>query len=441
VAARSARSATARSTAAVLDEPYSPPQPQPAAPPSATLVFTPYQRFVIGLLAVLQFTIVLDFMIIAPLGAMVMPVLRITPSQFGLIVSTYAFSAGVAGVLTAGFADRFDRRRLLLLFYGGFAAGTLLCALASSYPLLLIGRLVTGLFAGVVGSVSFAIVTDLFPFELRGRVMGVIQTAFGASTVLGIPAALLLAAHSGWNMPFFLIVALSLVVLAVILARLKPITEHLRYRIDRGAWRHLVHTLSRRWYLQGFMTTCLLSIGGFTLMPFMSAFVVNNVGIPVARLPLVYVLIGALSVLAGPVVGRLSDRVGKYSVFAAGCAVTIVMVLIYTHLGPTPLRLLVPIMGALQVGVFSRIISASALMSAIPAPQDRGAYMAIASSVQQMAGGIAASVAGSIVVQTSAGLLRHYDTLGYIVLLTTLISVALMFFISRRVEGHATARR
>ena len=406
------------------------------AAPAGT--FAGYQRFLIALLALLQFTIVLDFMIIAPLGALVLPVLRLTPSQFGLVVSAYAFSAGLSGILTAGFADHFDRRKLLFVFYTGFAGGTLLCALASNYPMLLVARLVTGLFAGVVGSVSFAIIADLFSFEQRGSVMGFVQTAFGASTVLGVPVGLMLAAHFSWNSPFYLIVAVSLIVFALILVRMQPVSGHLKHRVDHSAWHHLLHTLSNRWYLQGFMTTCLLSIGGFTLMPFMSAFVVNNVGVPVTRLPLVYIFVGACSVIAGPIIGRVSDVVGKYRVFATSCALAIVMVLIYTHLGPTPLWLLIPIMGTLQIAVFSRIISSSALISAIPSPPDRGAYMAIGSSAQQMAGGVAASIAGYVVVQTPEGGLRHYDALGYIVVLTTIISLALMFFISRRVERHGT---
>jgi len=396
--------------------------------------FTGYQRVLIALLALLQFTLVLDFMIIAPLGALVMPVLRLTPSQFGLVVSAYAFSAGLSGILTAGFADRFDRRKLLLVFYAGFAAGTLLCALASGYPMLLVARLVTGLFAGVVGSVAFAIIADLFSFEQRGSVMGFIQTAFGISAVLGVPAGLMLGAHYSWNSPFYLMVAVSLIVFAFILVRMQPVSGHLKYRVEHSAWHHLRHTLSNRWYLQGFLTTCLLSIGGFTLVPFMSAFVVNNVGVPVSRLPLVYIFVGACSVIAGPIIGRVSDVFGKYRVFAASCALAIVTVLIYTHLGPTPLWLLIPIMGTLQVAVFSRIITSSALVSAIPSPADRGAYMAIASSAQQVAGGVAASIAGYVVVPTPQGALLHYDALGYIVVLTTVISLILMFLISRRVE-------
>src|ERR1700722_10041353 len=154
--------------------------------------FSNYQKLIVAILAFLQFTVILDFMILSPLGAQIMPALQISPVQFGLLVSTYAFSAGASGILTAGFADRFDRKKLLLIFYVGFLAGTLLCGLAASYHALLAARLITGLFAGVVGSVSFAIITDVFPLRMRGRVMGVIQTAFAASSVLGIPIGLLL---------------------------------------------------------------------------------------------------------------------------------------------------------------------------------------------------------------------------------------------------------
>src|SRR5471032_890944 len=168
----------------------------------AKLTFSGYQKFVIGILAFLQFTIILDFMIISPLGAIVIPALHISPREFGLAVSVYAFSAGISGILAAGFADRFDRKRLLLFFYVGFTLGTALCAIAPNYHLLLLGRIVTGLFGGVIGSVVLAIVTDLFALQLRGRVMGFVQTAFAASQVLGIPAGLFLSNHWNWHVAF-----------------------------------------------------------------------------------------------------------------------------------------------------------------------------------------------------------------------------------------------
>src|ERR1700684_2039710 len=155
--------------------------------------FSRYQSLLVALLAFVQFTVILDFIIMSPLGAIIMPALNITPTQFGVAVSAYAFSAGISGILAAGFAARFDRKCLLVFFYVGFTLGTALCALAPNYHLLLLGRIVTGLFGGVIGSVVLAIVTDLFALRLRGRVMGFVQTAFAASQVLGIPVGLFLS--------------------------------------------------------------------------------------------------------------------------------------------------------------------------------------------------------------------------------------------------------
>src|SRR5580658_2563029 len=402
--------------------------------------FSPYQKFVAAILAFLQFTVILDFMILSPLGAQLMPALQISPVQFGLLVSTYAFSAGVSGFLTAGFADRFDRKKLLLIFYAGFLSGTLLCGLAYSYHTLLLGRLITGVFAGVVGSVSFALVTDVFPLQMRGRVMGVIQTAFAASSVLGIPIALLLATRWRWNAPFLLIVGVGAMVGWLIQARLRPVDDHLKRHPDRSPLHHLIKTVSNRFYLQGFATTALLSVGGFMLAPFMSAFMVHNVGVPVLRLPLVYVLVGVFAVVAGPLIGRASDRFGKFNVFAFGCAITIVMVVIFTHLAITPLWLLVGVIVILQVGIFSRMISASALMSALPAPADRGAYMSISSSLQQMAGGVAAVLSGMIVVEGADGVLVHFDRVGYVLVGTTLLTLSMMYFINRRIGVERPGR-
>jgi predicted MFS family arabinose efflux permease len=402
-----------------------------AQPASAGL--SSYQRWVVALLAFLQFTVILDFMIISPLGAMLMPTLQITPAQFGLVVSSYAFSAGAAGLLTAGFADRFDRKKLLLFFYCGFILGTLLCGIAHSYRFLLFARMFTGVFAGVIGSIVFAITTDLFAYQLRGRVMGVVQTAFAASSVVGLPLGLYLSNRWGWNAPFLLIVAISVLVGAVTVRFLRPIDAHLRLRPDRSPLHHFFHTVTTPRYLQGFATTALLSTGGFILMPYMSAFSVHNLGIGFNRLPLVYLVTGACSIIAGPLIGRASDAVGKFRVFFFGCIATIIMVVIYTHLGETPLSLVILVNCLLFVGVSSRMISASALISAIPEPADRGSYMSVSSSIQQLSGGVAAILGGLIVTQGSSGALQHFDDVGYVLVGSTLITLVMMYFISRRV--------
>jgi predicted MFS family arabinose efflux permease len=361
--------------------------------------------------------------------------MHINTAQFGVLVSSYAYAAGVSGFLTAGFADRFDRKKLLLFFYVGFLLGTLLCGLARTYTFLLVARTVTGVFAGVIGSVVFAIITDLFAFHQRGRVMGIVQTAFSASGVAGIPVGLYLANHWGWNASFLLIAAICAVVGTWIVLAIRPINAHLALRPDRSPLHHLLHTFSQPRYLVGFATTILLSTGGFILQPYASAFSVNNLGITLAELPLVYMLTGAFSIFAGPLIGRACDAIGNFPVFCLGGIATIIMVLIYTHLGVTPLLWVIVVNCLLYVGVSSRMISSSALVSGIPSPTDRGAYMAISSSIQQVSGGVAAMVGGMIVTQSRAGLLLHFDMIGYVLVCTTLITLVMMYFISRMVEG------
>ena len=406
-----------------------PPTEASAAPPA----FSSYQKFVVAMLAFLQFTIILDFMIISPLGAILLRDLHIPTAKFGLVVSAYAFSAGTSGLLAAGFADRFDRKKLLLFFYTGFTLGTLLCGIAPSYSFLLVARVVTGVFGGVIGSIVMAIVADVFPFTMRGRVMGAIQTSFAAAQVLGLPLGLVLADRWGWHAPFLMIVGLTLVAGVVIVARLRPIVGHLGLQHDRNALVHVFHTVTERRYLNAFLTTILLTTGGFMLMPFGSTFTMNNVGIPFHQLSRGYFATGLCTLVSGPIVGRLSDRWGKFRLFCAGSFVMVVMVLIYTHLGPTPLPVVIIINALLFLGVTSRMIAASALMSAVPEPAGRGAFMSVMASIQQFAGGLAAAAAGLIVVQTSSGRLARYDVLGYVVTIAMLLSVGMLFVIDRAV--------
>jgi predicted MFS family arabinose efflux permease len=392
---------------------------------------TSYQKFVIAVLAFLQFTVILDFLVISPLGAVLLPELHVATSQFGLLVSVYAFSAAISGLLTAGFADKFDRKKLLLFFYTGFILGTALCGVAHSYHFLLAARIITGLFGGVIGSIGMAIAADLFPLEQRGRVMGVVQTSFAASQVMGLPLGLYLSNKWNWHAPFLMIAGIGAAVGLVILFGLKPIDAHLKLKSDRNAFQHLFKTVSRPMYLRGFGATILLATGGFMLMPFSSAFTVNNLGISLGQLPTIYFITGISSIVAGPLLGRLSDSVGKYPIFCFGTILGMIMVTIYCHLGLTPLWGVILVNVLLFMGISARMVSASALISAVPDAPDRGAYMSVNSSVQQFAGGMAASVAGLVVVQTSSGRLEHYDLLGYIVAAAMLITIGLMYSIQK----------
>jgi predicted MFS family arabinose efflux permease len=402
--------------------------------------FSPYQSLIVALLALVQFTIIIDFMIMSPLGAIIMPALNITAAQFGVAVSAYAFSAAISGILAAGFADRFDRKRLLLFFYVGFTLGTALCAVAPNYHVLLVGRVVTGLFGGVMGSIVLAIITDLFALHLRGRVMGFVQTAFAASQVLGIPIGLFLSNHWNWHVCFAALVGLSIVAMAAILIGMKPVNEHLRLNQDQNAFRHLVATVRQPRYLLAFSVTTLLATGGFMMMPFGSAYTVHNLGIDIVHLPTIYLVSGLFSILMGPLVGKASDAFGKFPTFAFGCAVSVVMVLIFTHLGQVTLTTAIVVNVLMFVGIFSRMIPSQALISAIPEPSQRGAFSAVSSSVQQFSGGLGSVLAAAIIAQNADGSLRHFDRVGYIVVATTLISVVAMHFVQKSVARQTADR-
>jgi len=399
--------------------------------------FTSYQALVIVLLALTQFTVVLDFMVMSPLGDMLMKSMELTTSQFGFAVSGYAISAGISGLLTAGFADRFDRKKLLLFFYVGFIGGTLFCGLATTYPMLMVARVITGLFGGVIGSISLAIVADLFPLQQRGRAMGFIQMGFGASQVLGIPISLYIANHWGWQSPFLMIVGLAIIIWSIVMLKLEPVIKHLELKTEKTAIKHLLHTLQLRQYRTGFLLTALLSLGGFMMMPWGSAFAVNNLHVSYEQLPILFMASGVAALIIMPLVGKLSDKIDKAKIFTVAALSMMVIIVIYTNLGPIPFFLILILNILMMTAIMSRIVPAMALVSALPKMQDRGAFMSINASLQQIAGGIAAGIGGMIVVQkTKTSPLQHYDILGYVIVVIIIFNIIQIFRVSNLIKAQ-----
>lgn len=409
------------------------PAPIAATPPSR---FSRYQKFVVGILAFLQFAVILDFMLMSPLGALIMPAMQITPRQFGLVVSAYAFSAGISGLLTAGFADRFDRKKLLLFFYTGFLIGTLWCGLAQSFESLLAARIVTGLFGGVIGSIVLAISTDLFPPQMRGRVLGIIQTAFAASQVLGIPISMYLSNRWNWHIPFIAMAAFGVIGGVAVMLKMQAVADHLNLPQERSAWRHLFHTVAEPRYLTAFTATALLMTGAFMLMPFGSAYLVSNLGIDIQHLPTVYLLSGLCTIGVGPLIGKAADRFGKFHIFLFGTLLSIIMVLIYTHLGRTAMPVVIVVNVVMFLGIFSRMIPFQALVSSVPEVNQRGSFNAVSASIQQLSGGLASVAAGHIVSLGADGRLQNFDVVGYVVIGTSIMALALVWRLSRHLGSH-----
>ncbi|SEN70590.1 Predicted arabinose efflux permease, MFS family [bacterium A37T11] len=402
--------------------------------------FTGNQKLQIFILAITQFTVILDFMVMSPLGDFMMKSLSLSPSQFGTAVSAYAYSAGLSGLLTAGFADRFDRKKLLLFFYTGFIVGTFLCGLSHSYYQLVAARILTGIFGGVIGSISLAIITDLFSLEQRGRVMGFMQMGFGASQVLGVPIGLFLANRWDWSAPFLLVAILACLISLLIVFKLQPITGHLSLQQNKTVLRHLWHTLVKNNYYIGFISTALLSLGAFMMFPFGSAFAVNNLKISPAQLPLLFLVSGVCALFLMPLIGRLSDKINKAIIFTIASVWMIIVCLVYTQLGETPLWMAIGYNVLLMMGIMSRMVPAMALVSAVPEQEDRGAFMSINSSIQQISGGIAASIAGLIVVQAhKAAPLEHYDKVAYVLSGISIVGIYVIFQVAKLVAKKSAA--
>jgi predicted MFS family arabinose efflux permease len=395
--------------------------------------FTSYQKIVLAVLALMQFIVILDFMIISPIGYILTRDLDISMSQFGLVVSSYIFSAAAFGIISAGFVDRYDRKKVLLFFFTGFTLGTLFCAFSNSFSTLLAARIITGIFGGVASSTTITIVSDLFLPNQRGRAMSTVQMAFAASQVLGIPLGLFIANNYGWHHTFFLIVALSIIILFVIILKLKPVTEHLKTRSDKHPLSHLWHTLKNKQHQVGFAATVVLGMG-MMLQPFISIFLINNIQVTNAQVPAIFMVTGASAFLIMPLVGKLSDKFDRFRIFLLGSVATIIIVPVYTHLPVVPLWVVLIMNVTMFAVIMSRMGPFQALNSMIPQPAARGAYMSVSSSLQQMAGGLGIVIAGSIAYQpTPASPLRNFDVLGYVVICFTALAVYLVYRVSRLV--------
>jgi predicted MFS family arabinose efflux permease len=383
------------------------------------------EKLLLALLATVQFTNILDFVIMMPLGPQLMPALNIVPRQFGLVISSYTFSAGATGLAAAFFLDRFNRKTALLALYLGFGLGTVACALAPTYHWLVAARVFTGAFGGVLGSLVLAIVGDAVPEHRRGQAIGIVMGAFSVASVLGIPFGLFLASRFSWHLPFFGLGGLSLVIWGIIYFVMPSMSGHISSRVMlfRERFMDVVGLFGRPSVRYALLLTAMLVLGQFTVISFLSPSLVGNVGFTIDQLSYVYLVGGALTFFTSPMVGRLADSYGKVPVFIIATLATIPMLLIITRLGHTPLPLVLTLTAAMFAVMGGRFVPAMALATTVVPPQQRGSFMSLNTSIQQLASGAAAYLAGLIVMQTPTGKLLHYELVGYIAVAANLVSL------------------
>ncbi|WP_205502123.1 MFS transporter [Rufibacter psychrotolerans] len=382
------------------------------------------ESWLLFILAAIQFTHIMDFVIMMPLGPQLMRVFQISPREFGFLVSAYTFSAAVSGVLSAFFIDRFDRKSALLGLYLGFTLGTFACALAPTFSFLLIARVLAGAFGGVLGALVLAIIGDSIPEERRGAATGKVMAAFSIASIGGIPVGLYLASHASWHAPFYLLTALSVLVLLLAWRMLPPMRQHLLHHVPQHPAQVLGTIFSRVNCLWAFTLMVTLSLAGFTVVPFLSPYMVANVGFAEAELSYIYLFGGLATVVTSQLAGRLSDRYGKRKVFMWAALLSILPILAVTHLPRVPHWQAFVVTTFFFIFFGARFVPAMSLITSSVEPRLRGSFMSVNSSVQQLASGLAAFLSGLIITNVPGSAeLRHFGTVGLIATVFTLVSM------------------
>lgn len=383
------------------------------------------ERWLLWALAGLQFTHILDFMIMMPLGPMFLRELHIDTRAFGLLVSAYTFAAAAAGLLAATVIDRFERRKLLLTVYVLFAVATVLCALAPGYWTFLAARCAAGTFGGILGSLVLTVIGDNIPEQRRGRATGVVMGSFSLSTVAGVPLGLLLANQWGWRAPFIFIALLCTVFFTLAWKSL-PVSVPRPRSANQSFFTPVLSVLRDANHRRAFVFVSLMMWGGFSVIPFITLYMTANVQLPENQLPFIYLVGGLCTFFTARWFGRWADRYGKARIFRVIALASSVPLLALTHLPPVPIGLALLVTTLFFILISGRMVPGMALVTSAANPELRGTFMSLNSAVQQFASGVASFVAGHFISRNSVGEVVGYGWVGVVAVLVTLLAVGMV---------------
>ena len=362
------------------------------------------ERIILYLLAASQFTHIMDFMIIMPLGEMLMKELHIGSQQFSFLVASYTLMAGVSGLISAFFIDKFDRKTYFLFAYGGFSVGTFFCGFADTYPELITARIFTGAFGGVISSTVISIVSDAIAAERRAWGLGIVMTAFSMASAFGLPIGLFFAFNYGWNLPFIAIGTVSLLNAVAVYFTLPPVVSHLDGKgKGSNSWEFIKKIPSHTNQWMALTYTMLLMFGHFAVIPFITPYLVQNVGFERDQITFVYLVGGLATMFSNPRIGKWADKTSRYRVFNIVAVLSIIPILLLTNLPVVPVWVALLITGAFFVLAGGRMVPSTAIITSVIKPKNRGSFMSLNASVQNMTAGISSIVAGILVTIPQGG--------------------------------------
>lgn len=393
------------------------------------------EKMMLFLLASINFTHILDFMIMMPLGNYLMPYFKINTQQFSFLVSAYTFSAAISGFCAAFFVDGFDRKKVLLFGYIGFLIGTIACGIAPSFHLLIVARIVAGLFGGLIGAQVLSIISDVFSYERRGKAMGSVMSAFAIASTFGVPFSLYLANIISWHAPFLLVGILGIVLVPLLVKYIPSMDQHLLNRAEKKSPFEALHIITgNKNLLLALLFSGLVMMGHFLIIPFINPYMEFNNGYTKQQTPLIYLVGGIASFFAANILGRLSDKFGKLKIFSICIVLSLPFVIGVTHVPAIALWLMLTMFGVWFVLATGRGVTAQAMVSNVVQSEHRGSFMSFNSSVQQFGTGIASLVAGFIVTKSTTGKIGHYNWLGYMSVVVLLICLFLGRYLFAKID-------
>lgn len=383
------------------------------------------ERFLLFLLSLLNFTHILDFMIMMPLGNYLMPFFNISPQSFTYLVSAYTISAAATGFLSAFYVDRFDRKKVLLFAYAGFIAGTLACGLAPGFGWLLLARIVAGMFGGLIGAQVLSIVADTFSYERRGMAMGSILSAFAVASTLGVPFSLYLANLFSWHAPFLFVGFSGLAILPLLYRFVPAMNAHIQTNREGadGKWQMLQQLIRNPQQRNALIFSSVVMMGHFMIIPFVNPYMEFNYGVSKQLTPMIYLVGGIASFFASHALGRLADTYGKLKVYSFAVCAALPLIFIITSVQGIPYMWMLLVFAAWFVSSSGRAVTAQAMVSHVVKPEQRGSFQSFNSSMQQLGTGLASIIAGWIVVRGDHGKILHYDQVGYLSILLLIVSI------------------
>jgi len=362
-----------------------------------------------------------------PLGDIFIEAFSITSGEYSLLVSAYALAAFFSSLIGVFYLDRFDRKTSLIFIYFGFGIGTLACAFADTYLQLISLRILTGFFGGMIGAMVLSVVSDLYPFKERGAAMGILFSAFSAASALGVPVGIYLAAKSNWQLPFMVIGFFALAICVFVIVFFPTMKRHLTVQDKKFNFVKTITAItSDKNQLNALFAGFVLVLAHFMIIPFISPYLIKNVGISQVDIAYQFFFGGVATVISAPFIGRMTDKYGVMKVFTIVLLLSFIPTVIITNLKVVPLWVAICFTTMFFVFASGRMISPNTIITAAASATNRGSFMSIKSALQQLAIGLSALISGSIVYIGTDDLYHNYAYVGYISIIIGLFTILLL---------------